>query len=274
MFDNICKFLVENFSSDFARWLLGKSLTFTELSPSELSLEPIRADALILLEAEEIVLHLEFQTQPKTDIPFRMIDYRLRVYCRFPFKQMHQVVIYLRQSASELAQQTTFILEKTRHEFEVIRLWEQLTSIFLQYPGLLPFAVLSQTSNRIGTLQQVAQEIIKIPDQRVQNNVAASAFILAGLVLEKDIVQQVLRRELMQESVTYQALVEEGRAEGRAEGRVEGRAEGLQEGIHEGIRSVATNLLREGIAVEMVARVTGLSVEVVQQLASDLGGGE
>jgi len=60
MFDNICKFLVENFSSDFANWLLGKSLSFTELSPSELSLEPIRADALILLESEEVVLHLEF----------------------------------------------------------------------------------------------------------------------------------------------------------------------------------------------------------------------
>lgn len=262
MFDNICKFLAENFSTDFANWLLGKAITFTELSPSELSLEPIRADALILLESEEVVLHLEFQTQPNADIPFRMIDYRLRVYRRFPVKQMHQVVIYLRQSASELAQQTTFTLERTRHEFDVIRLWEQPTSVFLQYPGLLPFAVLSQTRNPVATLQQVAQEIIKIPDQRVQNNVAASAFILAGLVLEKDIIQQVLRRELMQESVTYQALIEEG------------RAEGIQEGIQEGIRSVAANLLREGMAIEMVARVTGLSVDVVQQLVSDLSRSE
>jgi hypothetical protein len=42
----------------------------------------------------------------------------------------------------------------------------------LQYPGfLLPFTVLSQTNNRIGTLQQVAQEIIKISDQPAQNRV-------------------------------------------------------------------------------------------------------
>ncbi len=77
MFDNICKFLAENFSSDFATWLLGEATSLTELSPSELSSEPIRADALILLESTELVLHLEFQTQPDINIPFRMIDYRL-----------------------------------------------------------------------------------------------------------------------------------------------------------------------------------------------------
>jgi predicted transposase/invertase (TIGR01784 family) len=102
MFDNVCKFLAETFSSDFATWLLGESITLTELTPSELSLEPIRADALILLQSDEVVLHLEFQTQPKADIPFRMIDYRLRVHRRFKNKRMRQVVIYLQQTNSEL----------------------------------------------------------------------------------------------------------------------------------------------------------------------------
>ncbi|MEB3213221.1 MAG: hypothetical protein VKL39_17860 [Leptolyngbyaceae bacterium] len=48
MFDAVCKFLVETFSIDFAQWLLGESVILTELSPSELLLEPIRADALLL----------------------------------------------------------------------------------------------------------------------------------------------------------------------------------------------------------------------------------
>lgn len=146
-----------------------------------------------MLQSDEVVLHLEFQTQPKADIPFRMIDYRLRVYRRFKSKRMRQVVIYLQQTNSE------------------------------------------------------------ITDQRIQNNIAASAFILAGLVLEKEIIQQLLRRELMQESVTYQAILAEGLAEGRA-----------QE-----VRRVAMNLLKEGISVEIVAKVTGLSVEQVQQLVSE-----
>jgi predicted transposase YdaD len=56
MYDDTCRYLAEHFSADFANWLLGKSVTLTELQPSELSLDPIRADALILLESEKSVL--------------------------------------------------------------------------------------------------------------------------------------------------------------------------------------------------------------------------
>jgi predicted transposase/invertase (TIGR01784 family) len=74
MFDNVCRFLAESFSADFATWLIGEPVALTELSPSELSLEPIRADALILLQSDDLVLHIEFQTEPKAVIPFRMTD--------------------------------------------------------------------------------------------------------------------------------------------------------------------------------------------------------
>jgi hypothetical protein len=60
MYDNTCRFLAEHFSADFASWLLGEPVTLTEIKPSELSLDPIRADALILLESDKSFLHLEF----------------------------------------------------------------------------------------------------------------------------------------------------------------------------------------------------------------------
>jgi predicted transposase YdaD len=64
MYDDTCRFLAEHFSADFASWLMGESVTMTELQPSELSLDPIRADAMILLQSEEAILHIEFQTDP------------------------------------------------------------------------------------------------------------------------------------------------------------------------------------------------------------------
>lgn len=271
MFDNVCKFLAENFSTDFATWLLGEPISLTQLSPSELSLEPIRADALILLESAEVVLHLEFQTQPDANIPFRMIDYRLRVYRRFPQKQMRQVVIYLKETSSELVRQNTFSIPGSRHEFEVIRLWEQPAEVFLRYPGLLPFAVLGETNDKNSTLQQVAQEIEGISNQRQQSNVAAATSILAGLVLEKQLIKRVLRREIMRESVIYQDIWEEAEAEGRAEGEAKGKAEGKAEGIQEGVRLVAVNLLNSGMAVEEVVRMTGLSLQEVELLLSREG---
>ncbi len=91
---------------------------------------------------------------------------------------MKQVVIYITPSNSELVYQTTFDIPGMRHEFEVIRLWEQPTQPFLNSAGLLPFAVLTNTSDKAQTLQQVAERIETVPELRVQSNVAASTGIL------------------------------------------------------------------------------------------------
>jgi predicted transposase/invertase (TIGR01784 family) len=84
MYDNTCKFLAETYPADFASWLLGKPISLTKLEPSELSVEPIRVDSVIFLESLEIILHIEFQTEPDQKIPFRMADYKLRLYRKFP----------------------------------------------------------------------------------------------------------------------------------------------------------------------------------------------
>lgn len=246
MYDDTCRFLAENFSADFASWLLGETITLTELKPSELLLEPIRADALILLESDETVLHLEFQTRPKQDIPFRMLDYRVRVYRRYPNKTMRQVVIYLKPTGSELVQQTSFSMERTRHEFDVICLWEQPAALFLQYPGLLPFAALGQSPAPEATLRQVAQIVEQISDPTTQANLIAASAILAGIKLEDEVIYRILRRDIMQDSTVYRSILAEGEAKKQ--------------------REIAINLLLRGIAIDIIAPSTGLSVREVQQL--------
>jgi predicted transposase YdaD len=69
VYDDTCRFLAEHFSADFASWLMGESVTMTELKPSELLLDPIRADAMILLQSNNVILHIEFQTIPKEEVP-------------------------------------------------------------------------------------------------------------------------------------------------------------------------------------------------------------
>lgn len=245
MFDNVCKFLAESYSSDFATWLLGEPITLTELAPSELLLEPIRADSLILLQSDELVLHIEFQTEPKKPVPFRMTDYRLRNYRKFPEKRMYQVVIYLQPTKSELVQQNCFVLENTIHYYNVIRLWEEDSNIFLNTPGLLPFAPLSKTSDKTQTLQQVAEAIEQISDSRTQSNIAASTAVLAGLVLDKELITRLLRSDMMRESVIYQDIQEEKALD------------------------IAIKMINEGIADEVIARVTGLTVEKIRNLHSE-----
>ncbi len=156
------------------------------------------------------------------------------------------VVVYLRKTGSQLVRQTVFVFSGLRHSFEVIRLWEQPTSAFLGSPGLLPFAVLSQTEERTEVLQEVGRRIGALANRREQSNVMASAALLAGLVLEKELIYRVLRRDIMRESVIYKEIKAEGEAKKA--------------------REVALKLLEAGMEPLQVAQMTGLTVEQVKQL--------
>ena len=258
MYDNTCKFLAENFSTDFASWLLGKAIPLTKIEPSELSLEPIRADSVIFLESSKIVLHIEFQTATDETMAYRMANYWLRLYAKYPNKEIYQVVIYLKRTNSPLVHQTSFRSKQLNHEFNVIRLWEQPTKIFQQYIGLLPLAVLSKTNNPETTLRDVARQIENITDKRLQSSVAASTAIISGIALDKSIIQRLLRSEIMKESVIYQDILLEGKTQGQAIGMAEGKAETT--------RQLTLNMLRSGIAVDLITQITGLTLKQVQKL--------
>jgi predicted transposase/invertase (TIGR01784 family) len=128
-------------------------------------------------------------------------------------------------------------------------MWEQPTELFLSSVGLFPLATLSRTTDRSAVLKQVADRIDKIGDKTRQNNVAASTSVLAGLVLEQQLIQRLLRNDIMKESVIYQAILKEGEEKGR------------QEGLQEGRQQVAINLLASGFNLEQVAKLTGLSTD-------------
>lgn len=111
-------------------------------------------------------------------------------------------------------------------------------------------------------LTQVAQAIEAITDRQVQRNLAAASGILAGLVLNKDVIGRILRSEIMRELVIYQQILEEGEARGRAEGKAEGKAEATRE--------LALNLLRMGMSLEQIALATELPSEQIQALQNEI----
>jgi predicted transposase YdaD len=58
----------------------------------------------------------------------------------------------------------------------------------------------------------------------------------------------------------------EGREEGRAEGIAEGRAEGLTEGEHKKNLENAKGFKEAGTPIAIIAQVTGLSIEEIENL--------
>ncbi len=260
-YDTLSKFIAEEYSQDLAAWLVGEPIQLTELKSGELSLEPTRADSVILLKSSRVIMHVEFQTDPDPDMAFRMADYALRIYRKFPQHRLVQVVIYLRKTNSDLVTVTTFQGNNISHSFRVIRLWEQETAPFLERPGLWPYAVLTRTADREATLRAIAQRIDGLSDRRQQSNLSAISGVLAGLSLEESMIQRILRRDLMRESTVYQAWQAEAEQRGRHEGRQE-----------EG-RSLILRLLTRrfgALPQPILVRIEGLSLEQLETLGEAL----
>lgn len=166
-YDNICKYLAEHYPSEFARWLLDEETTDIQVLRTELNVEPIRADSLTLLQTNNQILHLEFQTQPTSNPPlaFRMLDYWVRLKRQY-WCHIEQVVIFLKSTTSETVFTDEFEDTNTRHRYRVIRMWEQDPAPLLSHPALLPLATLARTDSPSDLLEQVASQIDIIEEPR------------------------------------------------------------------------------------------------------------
>ena len=160
-YDNLCKYLAEQYPDQFAAWLLGQPLPAVEVLKTELSSEPIRADSVTLLHGAGLILHLEFQVEMKSKppLPFRMLDYWVRLYRRYELP-VKQVLVMLKQTEAEVPEE--FRAAQTWHRYQVVRMWEQEPGPLLQAEALLPLAVLAQGESPARLLEQVAERVSKL----------------------------------------------------------------------------------------------------------------
>jgi predicted transposase YdaD len=108
--------------------------------------------------------------------------------------------------------------------YRVVRVWQVPPDVLLRGgPGTLALAPISAVT------EPELPDIIKRMEARLQSRrgrryadeVWSAAFILMGLRYSRELARQLLRGvRSMKESVTYQAILEEGEAKGRNEGAV------------------------------------------------------
>ena len=121
---------------------------------------------------------------------------------------------------------------------------------------------------------QVAQELLAVPEIAQAVELAEESAYTPGELIFYDSYWDSVRREktLMREKFAEGEARgrTEGRAEGRAEGETIGEAKGTAKGRMEGKaaekRIIAKNMLTQGIAVEIIAAVTGLALDEIKNI--------
>ncbi|MBY0525752.1 MAG: hypothetical protein K2R98_20270 [Gemmataceae bacterium] len=115
--------------------------------------------------------------------------------------------------------------------YRVVRVWQVPPSQWLSGGlGLLPLAPMGdvEPAQLPPVIAQMKQRLDQLP-RREAADLWSAAYILMGLRYERALIRTLLQGVVsMQESVTYQAIVEEGEAKGIAKGKAEGKAEEAQ----------------------------------------------
>ncbi len=240
-YDNICKLLATQNPLSFARWLLPQlDPSEAQVLQTELAIEPIRADSLILLQVADTILHLEFERLPQTEppLPERMLDYWLRLYRRYHCR-IEQAVIFLKPTSSPRVYIDRFQVQNTSHRYRVIRLWEEDPAPFFADPWLLPLAPLTRTESPRDLLEQVAEATQQVADPNQRRDLVACAAIMSGLIHDPETLQNLFGADVLEESSFYQFILNKGRQEGRRSA--------LQEGQQQEAVSMALRLLNRQV---------------------------
>ena len=119
--------------------------------------------------------------------------------------------------------------------YEIVRVWQLSPETFLRGGlGILPLAPLSAVAEAglPGVIRRMDERICAEATPDEAGTLWTAADVLMGLRYPRPLVAQLLQGvHGMKESVTYQAIVEEGEIKGRAEGRVEGMVRARQDDL-------------------------------------------
>jgi predicted transposase YdaD len=233
-FDATTKQLVEGHPADwivYAGLPLGESI---EVVDADLSSFSFAADKVIRVGgASPYIAHFEFQSGIDLFLDIRILLYNVLLRYRHKLP-VRSIVILLRPEA--LSPSNTGYFEdsgwpENRLEFsyKLVRIWQQPAAMALMGGlGTLPLAPISNVST--AQLPEVVRQLETRLDGESPSDareLETAAYILMGLRYSRDMIDLVLKgARQMKESVTYQAILEEGEAKGEAKGKAEGKLEG------------------------------------------------
>jgi len=149
----------------------------------------------------------------------------------------------------------------TTHRYRVIRLWEEDPTPLLANPALLPLATLARTESPTDLLTQVAAAVDMIEETDERQNISACVQVLAGLRFEKNLITQLFREEIMQESVIYQDILQKGLKQGEEQGK---KKEALELILRQLVRRLSA------IEPETEQQIRTLSITQLEDLAEAL----
>lgn len=209
------------------------------------------------------LIHVENQSYTETAFAKRMFKYFARLHEKYDLP-IYPVVIFSFDEPKRAEPQNYRVtfgdLKVLEFQFVAIQLNRLSWRDFLTQPNPVAAALMSKMNIRREERPQVKAECLRL--------LATLKLDPAKMQLISGFVDTYLRLDDTEKQVFQAAISTMGLDE--QEEIMEIVTSWQQEGAQKTRQEIALNLLREGLAIEVITRVTGLTVEQVQQLQATL----
>jgi predicted transposase YdaD len=237
-FDATTKRLLEMHPEDWVAFL-GLPAGAVTVLDADLSTVTAAADRLIRVDAAvPYILHNEFESGKDTaSVPLRALHYSVNAEVKYGLPVVSTVVLLRKGSDSR---RITGRFERrgpdgsvyTVFHYHVVKIWlTDPESLLTGGLSLLPFAPIAAV--KMSELRDVIARMGRRIDAEATSDAEAAelwvaTFVLMGLRYNRDLNAQLLQGvRRMKESVTYQAIVEEGIEVGQRIGEIRGEITAL-----------------------------------------------
>jgi predicted transposase/invertase (TIGR01784 family) len=262
-YDLTSKELFKNIEQPLLQYLMKKPVQLLKTLDIQFQhIESQRADLVYeaLIEGQSTIVHLELQTENNPHMLVRMLHYLIDIYSTHK-KPIYQCVVYLGTKPANMLQELHFSVAETSrldYRYHILAL-NQMPFAELAHMEPVDFLALLPLTHsdwdpetHLATSIEVVTERSQGMDFQSRSNLLLKTEVLAGLRFKRDVIERVCKEAMdmfqIEQSSTYQMILEKGIEKGLQEGKREGIQEGRQAGISEAetrFRNRITDILRK-----------------------------
>jgi predicted transposase YdaD len=275
-FDITLKHLLEAHPADCLRLVDLATNARIDVIDADLATVSAEADKVFRVnDVEPWLAHIESQVNYDASLPQRTLKYNVLLMDRHGLP-VRTVVILLRPKAdgpemTGVVRRALAGEEYLGFHYRVVRIWRKpVEAVLAAGLGTLPLAPLAQlaASELPAVIRRMKERFAAEAARGEEGTLWAETYVLMGLRYDRAFAQELLKGVRgMEESLTYQEIIEKGAAKGRAEGIAKGKAEGRAEEAQQILLRLGTKMFGKPDATTKAAIAAIRDHEQLEALA-------
>ena len=260
---------LELFLPELARAIEPDSVTFREqeyfvdLVDGETNIIDLLAEVKLAGEEATVLVHIEPQSTSRTTFPQRLFFYFSRLHQKH-LKRIYPIALFSYDQPAEAAKTQYKVefphLKVLEFNFTAVQLNRLNWRDFIDRPNPVAAALMSKMSIDMNDRPKVKAECLRLL-VTLKLNPAKSRLI-------SQFVDTYLRLN-MKEEQTFQAEIDKLNLQEK-EAIMQTMTSWEEKGMEKATQTIALNLFRKNMPIETIAEVTGLTIEQLQHLQSQI----